>query len=167
MTSSTGSNSLASLMERLPILSRAAIAWAQQAEREGLAAGKPLAFWQQADARDVGVREPDKVRLCLVDTMPPIADPALAAVAGEMGFLGRDTLGLALGHAVFIRREHAGRRAMLRHELRHVAQCEVAGGLKQFLPEYLRQVLSFGYRQGPYEADARNYEIRKLTGDPK
>lgn len=153
-----------SLKVRLPSLTKAAVEWAKKMEREGQSKGKPLAFWQVADALDVGVIAPDRVRVCLVDDMPQIGDPELSAVAAEKGFLGRDTLGITLGYVIFMRKGHAGLRALLRHELRHVAQCEKAGGLDSFIPAYLTEIVSFGYRQAPYEVDARQHEVRKFRG---
>jgi hypothetical protein len=150
-----------SLLSRLPQLVPLAINWAQELELHLLKTGKPLAFWQVADASDVGVRQPGKVRLCLVDEMPKVGNPALAAAALEIGFLGPKTLGLTLGYGIFIKRTHAGRRWLLRHELRHVAQCEAAGGMGRFLPEYLSQVVRLGYSNAPLEADARNHERRR------
>jgi hypothetical protein len=93
--------------------------------------------------------------------MPKVGNPALAAAALEIGFLGPKTLGLTLGYGIFIKRTHAGRRWLLRHELRHVAQCEAAGGMGRFLPEYLSQVVRLGYSNAPLEADARNHERRR------
>jgi hypothetical protein len=150
-----------SLLSRLPLLVPLAIDWAQELELHLLKTGKPLAFWQVADASDVGVRHPEKVRLWLVDEMPKVGNPALAAAALEIGFLGPETLGLTLGYGIFIKRTHAGRRWLLRHELRHVAQCEAAGGIEPFLGEYLQQVLRDGYQAAALEQDARYHETRQ------
>lgn len=152
-----------SLLARLPQLLPLAQDWAAKVEAIGLRSGKPLAFWQEADARDVGVTEVRQVRLCLVDTLPMIPDPALAAAADETGAMGPGTLGLTIGHAIFILRAHAGQRRLLRHELRHVAQCESLGGLDAFLAEYLGQVARFGYAQAPLEVDARSHECRSRS----
>lgn len=152
-----------SLLARLPQLLPLAQDWAAKVEAIGLKSGKPLAFWQEADARDVGVTEVRQVRLCLVDALPMIPDPALAAAADETGVMGPGTLGLTIGHAIFILRAHAGQRRLLRHELRHVAQCESLGGLDAFLAEYLGQVARFGYAQAPLEVDARSHECRSRS----
>lgn len=153
-----------SLLARLPQLLPLAQAWATRVQDAGLKSGKPLAFWQVADARDVGVAELGRVRLCLVDAIPTIPDPVLAAAALEAGLLGPGTLGLTIGHAIFILRAHAGQRRLLRHELRHVAQCESLGGLDAFLVEYLGQLARFGYARAPLEVDARQHECRLRSG---
>jgi hypothetical protein len=149
------------LIDRLPRLLPLAIDWAQEMEAHCLAQGKPLAFWQDADARDVGVTTPARVRICLVDHVPKPNHPELMAAAEEIDFLG-----LTLGYGIFIRNTHMGRRWLLRHELRHVAQCEKAGGLGSFLTEYLGQVANPGYDQAPMKIDARRFEQRS-PGDPQ
>jgi hypothetical protein len=148
------------LITRLPQLLPLAIDWAQDMEAHCLAQGKPLAFWQKADAQNVGVRDPDRVRICLVDRVPQPSHSALVVAATEIRFLGPETIGLTLGYGIFIRRTHAGLRWLLRHELRHVAQCEQAGGLNGFLTDYLGQVARLGYDHAPLEVDARSCEQR-------
>lgn len=148
------------LIARLPQLLPLAIDWAQNMETHCLAQGKPLAVWQQADARDVGVLDPGKVRICLVDHVPQPGHPELMGAAAEIGFLGPETLGLTLGYGIFIRKTHAGLRWLLRHELRHVTQYEMAGGLDRFLTEYLGQIARLGYDHAPLEIDARSCEQR-------
>ncbi len=148
------------LLARLPRLLPLAIDWAQGIEAQCLVKGKPLAFWQQADARAVGVVHPDRVRICLMDQVPQPSHPELRAAAKEIGFLGPETLGLTLGYGIFICKTHAGLRWLLRHELRHVAQCDTAGGLGMFLTEYLGQIASLGYDQALLEVDARGHEQR-------
>jgi len=155
------------LIDRLPRLLPLAIDWAQDMEAHCLAQGKPLAFWQDADARDVGVTTPARVRICLVDHVPKPSNPELMAAAEEIGFLGPETLGLTLGHGIFIRKTHAGLRWLLRHELRHVSQCEKAGGLDQFLTEYLSQIARCGYDSAPLEIDARSCEQRSPEAPQK
>ena len=55
-----------------------------------------------------------------------------------------DGLGLTLGYAVFLRRGHETEARLLRHEFRHVQQCERFGSLAAFLAEYLRQIVQVG-----------------------
>ena len=154
------------LLARLPQLLPHALAWAAAVEIMGLKTGKPLAVSQKADASDVGVSDTERIRLCLVDAMPAIPNPKLAAAAKEAGLLGPGALGLTLGHAVFILRPYAGERHLLRHELRHVAQTERAGGLAAFLSLYLEQVARLGYAQAPLEIDARQHERRQQPSTP-
>jgi len=148
------------LIDRLPHLLPLAIDWAQKMERYCLGHGKPLADWQQADAQDVGVIDLRKVRICLVDHVPLPGHHELMTAAEEIRFLGPGTLGLTLGYGIFICKSHTGLRWLLRHELRHVAQSEKAGGLDRFLFEYLGQIARVGYERAPLEVDARSCEQR-------
>ena len=84
-------------------------------------------------------------------------------IARRFGLPGPDVDGLTLGHAVFIRRS-ALATELLAHECRHVQQCEAAGSLHRFLRAYLRQVARHGYRDAPFEVDARAAAKRCIGG---
>lgn len=91
--------------------------------------------------------------------MPVPGDRALQSAAIEAGLLGPDAVGLTLGYAIFVRCGYQTRR-LLSHELRHVHQYEQYGSVAAFLPVYLRQVIEMGYRDAPFEMDARAHELR-------
>ena len=156
-TDATNGNLSSALSKILPL----AVGWAKAESRNILAQGKPLAFWQIAEARQVGVRQPAKVRILSVDAMPAPANSQLLAAALSTGVLGPETLGLTLGHGILILRPRTGERRLLRHELRHVAQYEAAGSIAAFLAEYLDQIARCGYWDAPLEMDARGHERGK------
>ncbi len=141
----------------LPLLLPKAIAWAEAQERGARRAGRALSPAERVLAAHAGVAEPERVRVLLVDELPRPGDALLREAGREAGLFGAGTIGLTLGHAIFIRREHLTRRA-LSHELHHVAQYERNGGIAGFLPTYLRQVLEVGYASAPFEEDARRHE---------
>ena len=62
---------------------------------------------------------------------------------------------------MFICRGHETKR-LLSHELRHVHQYEQAGSIAGFLPEYLQQIVAFGYAAAPLEQEARAHEVSDL-----
>jgi hypothetical protein len=138
----------------LPAILQLAADWGEMECRSILARGKPLAFWQIAEAEQVGVREPTKVRILSVETMPASQNAPLQA-ALSAGLLRAETLALTLGYGVLILRHKIGQRQVLRHELRHVAQYEQAGSITAFLAEYLNQIARFGHSDAPLEIDAR------------
>ncbi len=123
-----------------------------------LANGKRLAFWQTADAVEVGVRNPDALRLLYVPSLPDC--PKLRLAASESRFDFSQSASMALGYALMVRQSEAGNRRALRHGLRHVAQFEMAGSLSQFLEQYFAELAVHGYRDAPLEVDARRYEGR-------
>ena len=135
-----------------------AAGWAEAQSRESLAQGVELTSAQAAMARAVGVREPSKVRVHLVDALPAPRDPVLTTAAGRIGLMPQAADGMTLGHAVLIKRGAEGDMRLLRHELRHVAQYEQAGGIGPFLAAHIPALMRYGYRDSPYERDARAHE---------
>ena len=142
----------------LPHLLPKAIAWAEQRADAVLRTGAALDDESLSVARRVGVAQPELIRVALVLQMPFPSDPALRQAAMATGFLGADTAGLTLGHAVLIRQGHDSIR-LRSHECRHVAQYEEAGSIAAFLPVYLGQIVQHGYAAAPLELDARRHEI--------
>jgi hypothetical protein len=111
-------------------------------------------------ARAVGVAQPERVRVQMVgDSLPMPDDPALRQAAMQAGLLAPGMVGLTLGYSIFICAGHKTRR-LLSHELRHVHQYEQHGLIAGFLPVYLQQVIEVGYREAPFERDAREHELR-------
>lgn len=153
------------LKRQLPGLIAAATEWAIAQEASARSVGRSLDLGEADEAVSVGVASPEKVRLCIVSTIPKPDHPLLVEAMKMTDFLGEGTLGLTLGNAIFVLAGHERQRWLLRHELRHVAQYEHAGSIGSFLQEYLEQVLSVGYRDAPLEADARRFEKRiGMTG---
>ena len=143
----------------------AALAWALKLNTNISTQGKSLSLCQAADAVEVGVKKPDAVRILRVPSMPEPDCPQLRQVAKQLGLDLTRSQGMALGYAVLIHHSALGDRRVLRHELRHVAQFEAAGSLSQFLEEYLGQLALHGYRDAPFEVDARRHESR-FKADP-
>lgn len=145
------------LAAELPRLIPRAVAWAEGEERRACNAGEPLSEASLRLARSVGVEHPERVRVVRTGAMPFPTDPELSLAATRTGFLGPGTAGLTLGYAVFLRTGHESNR-LISHECRHVHQYEAAGSIATFLPLYLRQIVTYGYRQAPFEIDARAHE---------
>ena len=141
----------------LPRVLPQAIAWVKATAAEGRAAGRPLSAAGIALAGSVGVARPQDVRVCVVAQMPRPTVGELAALAVQLDFLGPGTQGLALHSTVFVHERHFSCR-LLAHELRHVHQYEVAGSIDAYIPQYLAQVARVGYRDAPFEVDARAFE---------
>jgi hypothetical protein len=148
------------LAAALPLLVPAAIAWAENQSKIVIEEGDALKEQGLALARRVGVRQPERIRVGVVDRVPLPDDVALRNAAIRAGLLGADTIGLTLGYAVLICRGHEAAPRLLSHEFRHVHQYEIAGSIAAFLPGYLEQILAYGYADAPLEIDARNHELR-------
>lgn len=148
------------LRAELPGLLPAAIAWAEARSAKAAEVGAPLTAAERKIASDVGVAKPERVRVEIVgDSLPMPDEPILRAAAQQAGLLGPGMVGLTLGYSIFICRGHKTRR-LLSHELRHVHQYEQHGSIAGFLPIYLKQVIEAGYRDAPFERDARAHEVR-------
>ena len=131
-----------------------ACSWAAKNERWILRHGVPLTAEQLTDARRIGIAQPARVRIAHVPEVPPRLHPVLRSVAVKFGLSFAGTIGMALGYGIFLHREYAGDRALLLHELAHVAQYERLGR-PRFLRQYLHECLTHGYPLGDLEAEAR------------
>ncbi len=149
------------LQRALPLLLPKAIAWAEEQARQAASSGRALTEREREVARAVGVAQPERIRVALVDALPLPEEPALRAAALQARLLGPGTVGLTLGHSVFICRGHETLR-VLSHELRHVYQYEQAGSIAAFLPGYLQQLVQFGYDNTAFERDAVAHEPADL-----
>ncbi len=128
--------------------------WAAEQERHVLCEGVRLSEIELADAKAIGVRNPERVRLLRVDAVPIPADPMLRAAAASINFLTAAPRGLALDYAIFVRADHWRDRALIAHELVHTAQFQRLGGILPFLRTYIFQCATVGYQNAPLELEA-------------
>ena len=138
-----------------------ACAWAEEQERIILRDGLPLTPAQAADARRIGVADPNRVRLLNVDHIPVPMNPALRAAANVTRLISPDTAGLTLRYGIFIRSDYWGNRSLVFHELVHTLQYERLGGFQQFLRQYLHECITIGYPNAPLEQEAISMTAKK------
>jgi len=132
-----------------------ACAWAAEQERAILQSGVALTESQLADARRVGVVQPERVHLLRVTQIPTPTHPALAATATPTGLISSNTGGLTIRYGIFIRVDCWGQRPLVVHELVHTSQYERLGGFEAFLRPYLLECITPpGYPYGPMEQEA-------------
>jgi hypothetical protein len=142
-----------------------AIQWAKRQERYILDHGTPLTTAQAADARVVGISDPERVRVLVVDRIPLPEDEELAAAARAARIITDASRGVAIGHGIIIRADSWRDREILVHQLVHVAQCERSGGLEKFVIEYLldrRGSRDFSF--GSLEDEARSMAREMCAG---
>ena len=139
-----------------------AMAWAAAisltAQKNGVALNPR---WVQL-AEAVGVQQPEKIRIYVVQEIPRPGNVELAKKAAQVGLLGPTIRGLTLGYSVIVLGVHQNNPRVLAHEFRHVYQYEMAGSLEWFLREYLQQVITYGYWNSVLERDARDHEDASL-----
>lgn len=141
--------------------------WAREQEAHILARGVPLresAFGEAALqlAARARLRNPQRVRLLRVETIPEPHNATLARAARASGLITSHAAGLTLGHGIFLRAETWHSSQLLLHELTHVRQYEERG-IESFLREYLWQCLSVGYENAPLEREAIEAAQRPVT----
>jgi len=143
-----------SLLSTLPVLLPVAVAWVEKQEVILLERGVPLNDVQRADAKRVGVKEPERVRLVPVDTLPQPDNDDIMFLARHMGFFSPRSVALTLGYATCLLPQSWNDRAVLVHELVHIAQHERMGGIRPFLNIYLRECIDPGNPFGGLEQEA-------------
>lgn len=87
--------------------------------------------------------------------IPARMHPALRYLAAKYGMNFSGTIGMALGHGIFLCTGFTDDRSLLAHELAHVRQYERLG-MKSFLRQYLLECLCEGYPHGALEVEARD-----------
>ena len=132
--------------------------WAEQQSALILTQGRALTPAELALARQVGVTQPERIRILNVPEVPFPDDPTLRALADQVGMFPERTGGMTLGHGIFMHDDQAARADIWPHEFRHVAQYECFGSIKAFMFFYLKELLHFRYGPGPLETDARAAE---------
>lgn len=148
-------------LDQLQKLLPKAAAWAEQQEACILAAGVALIASQVADARQLGVVHPERVRLLAVRSIPLPDDPELREAALATQLITPATIGLTLRYGIFFRADYHGDCRLIAHELAHTAQYERLGGMRSFLSTYLRECLTPpGYPHGALEQEAISSSAR-------
>jgi hypothetical protein len=134
-------------------------AWAKAQESVIIREGVALTPGQIDDAKRIGIKAPEKVRLRVVDHIPFPFRRVLRIAGRKIGFVPDGTIGLTLRYGIFVRADHWGERRLVVHELAHTAQYERLGGLRPFLDAYLLECMTPpGYPFGKLEQEARSIE---------
>jgi hypothetical protein len=128
--------------------------WAEAKEKVALENGSPLSSSQIEDAKLVGVKHPEKVRIFKVPQTPFPKHPVLKAAAEATQLITPSTVGLTLRYGIFIHSDFSDDRCLIVHELVHTSQYEQLGGFLPFLRKYLLQLINIGYPEAPMEQEA-------------
>ncbi len=127
--------------------------WAQDHERRILAEGKPLEIDALAFAAELGIEDPEGVRVLELNPIPAPVPQPLLRLAESWGLPVFSPAGMALGRGIYILEGHS---RVLRHELVHVAQYQRLGGIEPFMRRYVLECLINGYVEAPLEVEARD-----------
>src|SRR5437762_13430477 len=110
--------------EQFELLLPLACQWAAAQEQDICSRGQALSDAQIADARLVGVAEPQRVRLLYLPEIPVPEHPALRAAANATQVISPFRGGLTLRYGSLIRCECISRRPTVGHQLGRTGQYE-------------------------------------------
>jgi len=152
-------------MNRMPPLTLSVIQvvvdWSEKCEAQILAVGTPLSMQQISDAKLVGVRHPDKIRLHKVDNIPIPNDPIVKKVAKQLEIFPKCMAALTLRYGIFVQKGCWCDRELLLHEFAHTAQYERIGSIKKYMKRYIMELLSSGHAASRLEMEA-NLKAEKV-----
>jgi hypothetical protein len=128
-------------------------AWYDAVEARYLSVGRPLTAQEMDDARQLGVLQPQDVRVVVLGAFPMPEDLELREEAQRRGLGSRIEAGRTMGHAILLKPWALDEPTVLRHELVHVAQMDRLGR-EGFLRRYLIELEMLGYARSPLELEA-------------
>jgi hypothetical protein len=131
-----------------------AVEWAEAKKKVILEHGIALSPQYMGDARSVGVKYREQVRIYEVPQIPIAKHPILRAAAEATRLISPATIGISLGYGIFIHNNFSNDRYTIVHELVHIMQYEKFGGLYPFLEKYLWECIEIGYPEAPLEQEA-------------
>lgn len=139
-----------------------AVSWVTESEARILRNGEPLTPEMLGHARAIGVREPERVRVLMVDEIPLPEHPALRRVmqAGAMPVGPGEGGGMCLRYGIYLQRDAARDPRLLVHELVHTMQYERLGGIEPFVVAYVAQIAGGRYQHAELEVEARTVAKR-------
>ncbi len=150
----------------LEVLVPAATLWIARQEARILREGRPLNDLEIRDARIVGLKHPERVRVLAVDRVPALGGPVLQRTASRLGLAAGDAAGMAMRYGIFVRRDLPDIRWVLAHELAHTFQYERMGGIMPFLRAYVADIIANGYRDARMEWEADDIADRVARSRP-
>lgn len=128
-------------------------AWYNAVEGRYLPLGRPLAAHEMDDARRLGLRQPQDVRVVVLEAFPMPEDVEFREEAERHGLGSSMEAGRTMGHAILLKPWAADDPTALRHELVHVVQMDRLGR-EGFLRRYLLELEMLGYARSPLELEA-------------
>jgi hypothetical protein len=128
--------------------------WAEAKEKVILEHGTALSPQYMEDAKSIGVKYPEQVRIYEVPQIPIPKHPILKAAAEATQLISPATIGISLRYGIFIHNNFSEDRYTIVHELVHTMQCENFGGFYPFLKKYLWECIEIGYSEAPLEQEA-------------
>ena len=153
------------VQKRIDLIVPYAVRNNRRLQAHALKVGKPLSAEAMALARELGVKNPEKIRIVIVNRIPK-ANTAekLISATPLMSFTDK-IVGIASGYGIYLDKEFAGRIWVLAHELVHVAQFERLG-LEGLTRQVVTEQLVLPGRLIPIEREAITKSAEVLGIEP-
>jgi hypothetical protein len=130
-----------------------ALSWYNQVEAELLPQGRPLTPRETEFAIRAGIKDPNRVRIVVLDNFPLPADLALRTELERFG-MGRKTAGgRTHGYVIMLKSWTAENNTVISHELVHIAQQDRLGR-ESFVRRYLIELEMLEYARSPLKLEA-------------
>ena len=132
------------------------IDWAYETDRQGLESGIPLNAQELSLAKEIGIQNPEKIRIVYVDEVPfPYENFPLKILGEALGFIGEGIINNAqvFGYSIYVRDGFVLNRPKLAHELVHVLQIERTS-LDLIITQHFSDLAEYGYDKAPLEVEA-------------
>ena len=143
-----------SLVSQMAMLLPLAVDWVSEQQERIMREGVPLTGSEMFDARKIGIKMPERVRLLQVEAIPFPTNPLLRAACQATSLVPAAPRGLTAFYGLFIRSDYWRDRILIAHELAHTAQYERLGGIEPFLRRYISECTTVGYAKSPLEGEA-------------
>lgn len=135
-----------------------ALEWINETETNLLITGQPLSEADVAMARAVGVQQPERVRVSILEEFPAPENDDLLTEASKYGLGSEAEGGRTMGYVIMLKKKYANERWILAHELVHVAQQEQTGR-EAFIRRFIAERELMGYRRAPLELEANKLAL--------
>ena len=134
--------------------------WVEKQEAIILANGVPLIEKQISIASKIGIKNIDKIRLLQVELIPEPDDFILLESSKAIRLISDNTLGITYRYGIYIRHDFWNNESLIIHELTHTLQYERLGGIANFLNQYIKECIYYGYDKSPLEIEAITMETK-------
>jgi hypothetical protein len=152
------------LTKKIDALMPLVIKWFNDTENNLYPKGRHLTNAEKKRAKELGVHNPDQVRVVILDKFPMPTDKVLLKKAKSYGLGSIFEGGRTMGNVILLKPKYKDNSIILSHELVHVAQYDRMG-YKNFLRRYLIEMEIMGYSRSPLELEAYDKQ-KKINANP-
>jgi len=138
-----------------------AVSWYNQVEAELLPIGRPFSPSEIDFAVSVGVKEPNLVRVVVLENFPMPSNQELRTEAERFGLGSATEGGRTTGYVIMLKPRVAENHSVISHEIVHIGQQDKMGRVA-FLRRYLIEMEMMGHARSPLELDAYARQRRSL-----